>query len=127
MIFIEVCSVNNGEACFNILFTRYRKEADKRNIEFLLTKEEFKSLTQCNCHYCNSKPSQIIHNRTTKGDYIYNGIDRIDSALGYVIGNVVSCCKQCNYAKLDHSYDEFVFQIKTIYEYSRLLNSMGND
>ena len=38
----------------------------------------------------------------------YNGIDRKDNALGYVEGNVVSCCKFCQYAKRDLPYEEFV-------------------
>jgi hypothetical protein len=36
-----------------------------------------------------------------------NGIDRIDSKLGYVEGNVVSCCKICNSAKGDLTLAEF--------------------
>lgn len=39
---------------------------------------------------------------------IYNGIDRIDNAKGYTIENSVTCCKRCNFAKRNMSYDEFI-------------------
>lgn len=33
------------------------------------------------------------------GEFISNGIDRIDNNRGYVKENCVPCCKTCNYAK----------------------------
>jgi hypothetical protein len=47
-------------------------------------------------------------------DFRYNGIDRVDSSMGYVAGNVVPCCSTCNRMKLDHSYDDFIAHIKKI-------------
>jgi hypothetical protein len=49
------------------------------------------------------------------GDYVYNGIDRLDSSRGYEMGNVVPCCKQCNWAKNDIPYDEFLDWIKRVH------------
>lgn len=40
-------------------------------------------------------------------NFLYNGIDRVDSKKGYVAGNVVTCCRNCNQAKSDKSIDEF--------------------
>lgn len=44
-----------------------------------------------------------------------NGIDRLDSSIGYVKTNVVSCCTKCNYAKHEMTIDEFKEWIKKIY------------
>ena len=37
-----------------------------------------------------------------------NGIDRVDNKKCYVSGNVVSCCKFCNYAKNMNILEEFM-------------------
>ena len=47
-----------------------------------------------------------------------NGIDRIDSNIGYTKENSVSCCKFCNTAKSTMSRDEFLKWIKKVYEYN---------
>lgn len=38
----------------------------------------------------------------------YNGLDRVDSNLGYVAGNVVPCCRWCNQAKSSRPVGEFL-------------------
>ena len=52
-----------------------------------------------------------------RGDFTYNGIDRVDNALGYTTGNVVPCCKQCNHAKSDMPYADFMAWIARLTEY----------
>lgn len=32
---------------------------------------------------------------------LYQGIDRVNSKIGYTLGNVVPCCKKCNTVKSD--------------------------
>ena len=44
-----------------------------------------------------------------------NGVDRIDSSLGYTIDNCVACCDKCNYAKHDLSTEDFKEWIIKIY------------
>lgn len=44
-----------------------------------------------------------------------NGIDRVDNSLGYILSNVVSCCKICNYMKKDLSEQEFQDQCERVY------------
>lgn len=46
-------------------------------------------LIKGDCAYCHRSPTTWF------------GIDRIVPSLGYVIGNVVSCCYDCNLDKLD--------------------------
>jgi len=38
----------------------------------------------------------------------FNGIDRVDSEIGYVPENVVTACKYCNIAKRDMTKDQFL-------------------
>lgn len=46
-----------------------------------------------------------------------NGIDRLDSNIGYNIENCVTCCKQCNIMKNVWSEKDFLNKIKEIYEF----------
>jgi hypothetical protein len=40
-------------------------------------------------------------------------LDRIDSTIGYILSNVVSCCKTCNETKGEHmSYEEMRILVK---------------
>lgn len=109
-----------NESCFNILFNNYKYNAKKRNYEFLLSKEEFRILTSQNCIYCGIKPLNIIKSKTCYGEYIYNGIDRIDNNIGYTTDNVVPCCEICNIMKMALSQEEFLNHIKRIYEHQNL-------
>jgi hypothetical protein len=42
------------------------------------------------------------------GEFVYNGIDRLDCAIGYQPNNVVSCCAICNRAKGDMPFEAFI-------------------
>lgn len=56
---------------------------------------------------------------TYNGDYVYNGVDRLDNAVGYLPGNCVPCCKFCNLAKAGGSYEEFVAYLDRVVEFRR--------
>jgi hypothetical protein len=95
----------DGGAAMNTLFGKYKEGAIERGLSFLLTLAEFKDNTKQNCHYCGRKPRQIIKNITST--YTYNGIDRVNNLMGYEVTNIVPCCKICNRAKSDMTYDAF--------------------
>ncbi len=101
-----------GESARNQLLLIYRRGAQRRGVEFVLTKEEFLSLTSSDCHYCGSPPTQILDRAKYvgkgNGAYVYNGIDRVDSVAGYTPVNCVPCCRPCNYAKSDMDLAEFM-------------------
>ncbi len=101
-------SLPKGEASFNAIYRNYKNNARKDNKDFQLTESQFRILTQQNCNYCGVKPQQVRkqHNHCN-GLYLYNGIDRIDSNLGYSIDNVTTCCTICNHAKMDLTPNEF--------------------
>src|SRR4051812_24884828 len=71
-----------GVAAFNALFNQYKWVAKDRDLDWALTKEEFKELTQQNCFYCDSKPSNKKSSQDKTGSFVYNGIDRVNNACG---------------------------------------------
>lgn len=103
-----------GQAGLNQLFRQYKKGSIEREISFHLVYSEFALLIDKECHYCSASPSlkafsanSIIRNGTN-GNFIYTGIDRKDNDKGYHIDNCVTCCKTCNFAKNDMSYEAFI-------------------
>ncbi len=97
-----------GEAALNDLMSRYKRHARLTGRTFFLDLDGFRSLVTSRCHYCGIEPSQVIQARYgLNGGIRYNGVDRVDSTKGYEVGNVVSCCGQCNRAKSDLTIDEF--------------------
>lgn len=90
------------------LINGYKKGAKKRGYSYELTEEQFAELTQKNCYYCGAKPKGHY------GKYIYSGIDRIDNDKGYVMDNVVPCCKFCNRKKSNLTLQEFKNWIKKV-------------
>lgn len=85
----------------------YKRSAEQRNIDWLLTEEEFKSFWKNPCSYCGDDIETI-------------GIDRIDSSKSYEINNCKPCCSECNKIKLDLSEDRFLSLIKKIYNNLKL-------
>ena len=112
---IETNMIEYGKSAFNTLYARYISKAKERNILFELTKETFSEITKRSCFYCGKEPSQIVKNRANNGDYVYNGIDRIDSSKGYIMSNVVPCCGRCNEAKMSETQKDFIEWIKQVY------------
>jgi hypothetical protein len=53
------------------------------------------------------------------GEFLYNGIDRIDTHKGYVTSNVVSCCQMCNVMKWKYSKEEFLEHLERILKWQK--------
>ena len=105
-----------GEANLNRLFSSYKLNAKKKELVFSLTKEEFTNLTKSRCYYCRCEPSQIFKYRGSFGDYIYNGVDRLDNDHGYLVENCVPCCMECNFKKGSQGHTFFLQWVKRVYE-----------
>lgn len=106
-----------GESSFKGLFRRYQKRAEKLNVPWLLSADEFMSITKKNCYYCNVEPKQkMLTHASSFGSYIYNGIDRLDGKLGYVEGNVVAACGICNRSKNDMDLERFLQWIEKVHK-----------
>jgi len=97
-----------------------KNNAKSRKIDFNLTEDEVRFLTQQPCYYCGEEPTSsgyahCGHSGRIKTDYVSNGIDRVDSLKGYTSDNVVPCCGVCNRMKNKYSQEEFLSKIKLIY------------
>lgn len=107
---------SNPDAGYKKVYRSYITRAKTYKIDFSLTDDEFYSLTQNKCYYCGIEPSRISKAWSKYSpDFIYNGVDRIDSNIGYTVENCVTCCTKCNYAKSTMSLDEFKSWIIKLY------------
>jgi hypothetical protein len=108
-----------GSVAFNRLYGRYKGRAKFDALEFSLTKQELAHVCSQACYYCGSLPSQIELGHPTlshpRDTLAYNGIDRRDNSRGYVIDNVLPCCKRCNWAKRDLSESDFLDLVARIH------------
>lgn len=111
-----------GEPAFRMSVGHYKCSAIKRKLAWTLSQDEARQLMGQTCHYCGGVPRNMS---IVKGyePFIYNGLDRVDSAGGYTIDNVVTCCTTCNYAKGKQSYQEFMEWIERLRTYRRTLKS----
>lgn len=116
-------------------FNSYKVSAKHRGLDFKLSFLQYHEITQKDCFYCGVPPSNKYELRYPKGHpkegdprggdpYIYNGIDRIDSSIGYIMGNVVPCCAQCNRAKGDCSAREFLSWLHKAYAHTAPLRAL---
>lgn len=101
-----------GVAAAHAVYCSYVKRARVKGLDWSLDENDFLAITSQQCFYCGSLPSNVSKSGVYSGDYVYNGIDRINSELGYVSGNAVSCCAVCNRAKSDMALEDFLAWIE---------------
>jgi hypothetical protein len=87
------------------LFYSYQSMSARTNKSFSLDFEKFAKIIFLNCNYCGISPSNTLC--WNRNDFKYNGIDRVDSSIGYQDDNIVPCCKNCNFAKRKMTIVEF--------------------
>jgi hypothetical protein len=90
------------------VYYQYRYAARKRGLAFDLTEDDVNRIVLQDCYYCGSAPHRTYHYAPTNAEFTYNGIDRIDNALGYVVGNCATCCWECNLAKGQRGIHDFI-------------------
>lgn len=116
-ILTNLCLIENGKLYPELFkdnktkYNSYKTSANKRNIEFLITKEDFESIILQNCYICGKNKSET-HN---------NGIDRFDNNIGYLFENCRSCCGQCNFIKKDLSYKDMIDKMINIHKNNKVL------
>jgi hypothetical protein len=96
---------SKGITAKKIPYIRFYNDGD-------LTFDDFYSLSQMNCFYCTAEPNNVV--KYYDGNFVYSGLDRINSYQKHNLDNVVSCCKFCNYAKMHSSVNVFINHIKKI-------------
>lgn len=92
----------------HVLFYKYKKSAEKRNLHFALNFDDFIKTVQQNCYYCGKAPQQKLKHPDFRKSFVFNGLDRSNNKEGYTTNNVKPCCKDCNYLKWDRNEDEFI-------------------
>lgn len=101
------------------MFRQIRDGAKVRGLEWVLSRDQVYELTSQPCHYCGSLPENKCKTKRQDwkpgaGEHTYNGIDRVDNTLGYILSNCVPCCAQCNMAKKGTNYHEFIHWIRGV-------------
>lgn len=118
---------NPTDSLRNSVVLAYKTNANKKNLEFRLTDEEVISYFDKPCHYCGILNYNSTHTRKRKDrkfykdrqfTFNYNGIDRIDSSIGYTKENCITCCKICNISKNNLSEKEFLDWLKRAYTWT---------
>lgn len=110
------------ESLVKHLFIGYLARAKNKKFEFSIDMEYFSEIIFKNCYYCGCEPNNLKRNRSKNNivEILYNGIDRIKNDKGYILGNCVPCCKNCNVAKMSMSEKEFLEWIRRVYEHKNL-------
>jgi len=98
------------------LLRNYRDAAKTRGLDWELPDEIFFGLLDQPCAYCGDALCnlQVITCRGYTYAYRYNGVDRKDSAIGYTEDNCVPCCGECNKAKSNTPYSQWMAWIDRI-------------
>lgn len=86
-------------------YKSYVIRADDKGFPLEFTLEEFLEFISKPCTYCGIEPA--------------NGIDRIDSTIGYTKSNSVPCCKYCNSMKYTYSTEFFLEHISKIHNFNK--------
>jgi hypothetical protein len=108
-------SLPQGEGAKRALYRYMECNSKYRNIMWNLDLNFFEWITKQPCHYCGTSPYQIYHPNRSNGEYVYNGIDRVNNDLGYIPDNCVPCCGYCNWMKSAAPVDKFKEWIIQVY------------
>lgn len=95
-----------GVAAARVYFMSYVVHAFERGISFELTEEQTLQIMQNSCFYCNKAP-KARGASNLNGQFICNGLDRVDNDQSYRVDNVVPACEVCNFAKATLTLEEF--------------------
>ena len=119
------------EAILRVQYS-HLKRRNKKFIGEVMSFEEFVIKSKSPCFYCGLEYSRELQDRRNEticmglvSDIIVkcNGIDRVDSNIGYTSENTVSCCKYCNTAKSTMTVENFKNWIIRLYNHFILENS----
>lgn len=116
----------NEESLHKLAYQKHCQLADKRGLENKLDFPSWYGLVTSPCHYCGESDSNTVVHRNKHVQWKRNGVDRVDSKVGYLPQNCVPCCCHCNYAKRTQSPDEYILRcIKIAEKHQENLRCMG--
>lgn len=110
-------SWRGGVTFQNATIRSIKRAAEKRGYSFGMSTEQMVALFKSDCAYCGSPPANTRFDPSHKGKerpFAYNGIDRVDNAKGYIPGNVVACCFNCNRSKGEMSYADWIAHLEVV-------------
>ena len=90
----------------NVNFSDYKIRANKKDLDFDLSKSFFNDKIKEPCYLCGKN----------KTDTHKNGLDRFNNEKGYTETNIKSCCGNCNMIKRNYTYKGFIEKCKLICE-----------
>lgn len=88
---------------FSKVKAQLKESCKKRGLTSSLTDQELKDLVFSKCFYCDQQYDTPI------------GVDRLDNDKEYSKDNCVPCCLVCNRMKLNFTSEQFISQVKLIY------------
>lgn len=103
-----------GKTSQGTAWAKFLQTAKRRGKENILSRAQWLDLTQKPCAYCGVPPSHRVKAMSGIGDFICNGIDRVDNAQGYTPENSVPCCYKCNSFKSAFGLEEFLVHVEKI-------------
>ena len=112
-------------------YMRIKTCAKRRGYSIELTQKELVEIGRKECSYCGKfgtykRTAEDYKNSCYAKGHIFdleyynskiielNGIDRVDNNKGYISGNCVSCCTDCNTAKMARTQEEFLTWAKRV-------------
>ena len=106
------CMFSKGRP-YQYAYYNLERNSKRKGHELALTYDDYLLLVEPDiCHYCNGSLGIGPHRRKTTGGKEYNWgykVDRKDNNLGYLKGNCVACCWECNNMRGDrYSYEEMM-------------------
>ncbi len=126
---VDIKTVSPDLYSYRFLYARYLNNAKVSHNPFTLTFEEFIKIVKQNCTYCGieprsfnavSKQKKLTEEQKHQYSIYANGVDRIDSNVGYTVSNTVPACKECNYAKRSMTLSEWYAYLDRIYKFRTL-------
>ncbi len=104
------------EANLRQIYLHMSRGAKRRGFSWEINIDCFALLIKMDCFYCGSSPSNKYKRQYMNEEhyYAYNGLDRMNAQKGYMLDNIVPCCKVCNRAKSDMGFKEFIYWINKL-------------
>lgn len=106
-----------GNPALNFKVTSVISSAKRRRVLVTVDRIDIATLLVLPCFYCGAPPANEVRRRGHS--VVCGGIDRVDNARGYEVGNIVPCCEECNMAKRTMSAPQFLAWAKRVYLHSQ--------
>jgi hypothetical protein len=115
------CQKTNPDIIISSILYRAKKNSQKKNREFQITKDDVLELFEKQNGRCFYTNREMEWSSGSKSNTAVS-IDRIDSSKGYVKDNIALCCVVVNYIKHEMTIEEMIDWCSAIVEHSKYLH-----